>query len=115
MSPNVIVVIIAVVLFLVVSGLTIWGTVELEEIGQFMILVVELMVFALIFGLFMDSKFMRKNSLDYWKKQVVKYEKLADESKDADDKRYYLEVKVKPARAKYKVYYKSLFGEEDSF
>ena len=115
MSPNVIVVIIAVVLFLVVSGLTIWGTVELEEVGQFMILVLELMAFALIFGLFMDTKFMRKNSLDYWKKQVVKYEKLADESKDADDKRYYLEVKVKPARAKYKVYYKSLFGEEDSF
>lgn len=112
MSPNAIVIIIAVVLFLVVSGLTIWGTVELEEIG--MILVLELMAFALIFGLFMDSKFMRKNSLDYWKKQVVKYEKLADESKDADDKRYYLEVKVKPAKAKYKVYYKSLFGEEDS-
>lgn len=112
MSPNAIVIIIAVVLFLVVSGLTIWRTVELEEIG--MILVLELMAFALIFGLFMDSKFMRKNSLDYWKKQVVKYEKLADESKDADDKRYYLEVKVKPAKAKYKVYYKSLFGEEDS-
>lgn len=112
MSPNAIVIIIAVVLFLVVSGLTIWGTVKLEEIG--MILVLELMAFALIFGLFMDSKFMRKNSLDYWKKQVVKYEKLADESKDADDKRYYLEVKVKPAKAKYKVYYKSLFGEEDS-
>jgi len=114
MSPNVIVVIIAVVLFLVVSGFTIWGTVELEEVGQFMILVLELMAFALIFGLFMDSKFMRKNSLDYWKKQVFKYERLAEESKDADDKRYYLEVKVKPAKAKYKVYYKSLFGEEDS-
>ena len=76
MSPNVIVIIIAVVLFLVVSGLTIWGTAELEEVGQFMILVLELMAFALIFGLFMDTKFMRKNSLDYWKKQIVKYEKL---------------------------------------
>lgn len=114
MSPNVIVTIIAIVLFLVVAGFTLWETMELEEILQFMLLVLELMVFALIFGLFMDSKFMRKNSLDYWKKQVVKYERLAEETKDADDKRYYLEVKAKPAKAKYKVYYKSLFGEEDS-
>jgi len=114
MSPNEIVVIIAVVLFLVIAGFILWVTMELDEIGQFMILVLELMVFALIFGLFMDSNFMRKKSLDYWKKQVVKYERLAEETKDVDDKRYYLEVKAKPARAKYKVYYKSLFGEEDS-
>lgn len=114
MSPNVIVVIIAVVLFLIVSGFTLWVTMGFDEVIQFMLLVVELVVFALIVGFLIDSNFMRKNSLDYWKKQVVKYERLAEESKDADDKRYYLEVKVKPAKAKYKVYYKSLFGEEDS-
>lgn len=114
MSPNVIVIIIAIVLFLFVDGLTIWVTMDLEEVGQFLFSVLELMAFVLIFGFFMDSKFMRKNSLDYWKKQVVKYERLAEETEDADDKRYYLEVKAIPARAKYKVYYKSLFGEEDS-
>ncbi len=114
MSPNVIVTIIAIVLFLVVSGFILWVTMELDEIIQFMLLVFELVVFALIFGFLIDSNFMRKNSLDYWKKQAIKYERLAEETKDADDKRYYLEVKVKPAKAKYKVYYKSLFGEEDS-
>lgn len=114
MSPNVIVIIIAVVLFLVVSGFTLWVTMEFEEIIQFMLLVFELVVFALISGFLIDSNFMRKNSLDYWKKQVVKYERLAEESKDADDKRYYLEVKAENAKVKYKAYYKSLFREEDS-
>ena len=114
MSPNAIVITIAIILFLVIDGLTIWVTMDLEEVGQFLFSVLELMAFVLIFGFFMDSKFMRKNSLDYWKKQVVKYERLAEESKDADDKRYYLEVKAENARVKYKAYYKRLFGEEDS-
>ena len=114
MTPIVLVIIIAVFLFLIAASFTVWNTMELGEPIQFMLLVFELMLFVLICGFFIDSTFMRKNSLDYWKKQVIKYERLAEESKDADDKRYYLEVKAENAKIKYKAYYKSLFKEEDS-
>ena len=102
MTPIVLVIIIAVFLFLIAASFTVWNTMELGEPIQFMLLVFELMLFVLICGFFIDSTFMRKNSLDYWKKQVIKYERLAEESKDADDKRYYLEVKAENAKIKYK-------------